>query len=182
MVEGIQAVARGADSQEYAQSPQTARADAARRTVPGAAQEAAAGLSSVELAQVAKLAVIDRHVRAHEQAHLAAAGPYAKGGPSYSYVRGPDGNLYAVAGEVALDCSPVQGDPEATIEKARVIQAAANAPADPSTQDRMVAAAAARMEQAARQELDQQRQEQLLRTAYGLPDVQPPGSLFSLAA
>jgi hypothetical protein len=46
----------------------------------------------------------------------------------------------------------------------------------------MVAAAAARMEQAARLELDQQRQEQLLRTAYGLPDVQPPGSLFSLAA
>ncbi len=96
-------------------------------------------------------------MKAHEEAHLAAAGPYATGGPSYTYAVGPDGQLYAVGGDVTLDTSPVANDPEATIEKARVIEAAANAPANPSTQDRMVAAAAAMMEAAAEREVAQQR-------------------------
>ena len=102
---------------------------------------------------VAQLAEIDRRVRAHEQAHLAAAGGYARGAPTYSYVTGPDGKLYAVGGEVSIDSSHVPGNPEATIEKARVVEAAASAPADPSSQDRQVAAAAAQMETNARLEL-----------------------------
>ena len=134
-----------------------------------------AQLSVVQLMQVAKLAATDRHVRAHEQAHLAAAGPYARGGPSYSYARGPDGQIYAVGGEVSLDTSPVEGDPEATLQKAKTIQAAANAPADPSSQDRQVAAAAAVMEQAAAQEI-------ALKRAYaGRPEAQR-GSLVDLQA
>jgi hypothetical protein len=134
-------------------------------------------LSAVQLAVVAQLAATDRHVRAHEQAHLAAAGPYATGGPSYNYTVGPDGMLYAVGGEVSLDVSPDPFDPQATIQKARVIEAAANAPADPSMQDRMVAAQAAQMEQAAEQELAAR--DQRAHPAYDPPDPIEPGRLFS---
>ena len=62
-------------------------------------------------------------------------------------------------GEVSIDTSPVEGDPEATIQKARQIQAAANAPAEPSSQDRSVAAKASQLEQAARLELIQEQRE-----------------------
>jgi len=41
--------------------------------------------------------------------------------------------------KVNIDTSEASGDPEATIQKARQIQAAANAPANPSAQDRAVA-------------------------------------------
>jgi len=64
--------------------------------------------------------------------------------PSYSYATGPDGKLYAVGGDVTLDDSPDPRGPEETIQKEQTIIAAANAPADPSMQDRMVAAQAAR--------------------------------------
>jgi hypothetical protein len=103
--------------------------------------------------QLLELSRVDQHVRSHEQAHLAAAGPYATGSPSFEFVYGPDGKGYAVAGEVGVDTSPVAGDPEATVEKARVVQAAANAPVDPSAQDRQVAASAAQMEQQALMEI-----------------------------
>ena len=117
-------------------------------------QEASLGqLDSAERQLVAKLKVIDQKVRSHEMAHLAAAGPYARGGPRYSYVEGPDGVSYAVGGEVPIDVSPEPGDPEATIRKAQAVRAAALAPADPSGQDRQVAAAATKMEAQARQEL-----------------------------
>lgn len=106
-----------------------------------------------EQAVVRKLQARDRAVRAHEQAHLSAAGGLARGGPTYTYQRGPDGHMYAVGGEVSLDTSPIPGDPAATLAKARQIQAAANAPADPSPQDRSVAAAAAQMAAAAALEL-----------------------------
>ncbi len=115
---------------------------------------AAAKASQQQQAVVSKLAQTDQHVRAHEQAHLAASGGYAKGGPSFTYTRGPDGQLYATAGEVNIDTTPVQGDPEATIRKAETIKAAAQAPSDPSTQDRMVAAQATQMEIQARRELN----------------------------
>lgn len=95
----------------------------------------------------------DAEVRRHEQQHLAAAGPYGKGSPHYDYETGPDGKRYAVAGQTKIDTTPVAGDPEATLAKARVLKRAALAPADPSTQDRRVAAEAARMEAQARKEL-----------------------------
>lgn len=121
---------------------------------------AAGGLTAEERAIVAKLQQTDRQVRAHEQAHLAAAGGLARG-VSFTYASGPDGQQYAVGGEVGIDTSEVSGDPEATIQKAQQIRAAASAPADPSGQDRAVAAQASSMEQAARLELaTQQREEQ----------------------
>jgi hypothetical protein len=98
-------------------------------------------LEETQLKELRELKARDREVRAHEQAHQAVGGQHA-GSVSYTYQRGPDGNQYAVGGEVSIDLSPVQGDPQATIEKMRTIRAAAMAPAEPSAQDRAVAAQA----------------------------------------
>ena len=111
----------------------------------------------IERQQIEQLAARDREVRAHERAHAAIAGQHG-GTPSYTYQRGPDGVSYAIGGEVPIDTSPIPGDPEATLRKAQQIQRAANAPADPSGQDRQVAAQAARLAQDARIELSQQQQ------------------------
>lgn len=95
--------------------------------------------------QLRKLKARDQVVRAHEAAHMAAGGALVRGGASYTYQQGPDGRRYAVGGEVSLDASAVPDDPQATILKAERIRAAALAPADPSGQDRAVAAQAAAM-------------------------------------
>ncbi len=108
-------------------------------------------LSDEQRIEVEELQKRDSEVRQHENAHVAAAGAYAQG-VSYQYQAGPDGQRYAVSGEVSIDTSPVNDNPDATIVKARTIRAAANAPVDPSAQDRQVAAAATRMEAAARAE------------------------------
>ncbi|MCM8525360.1 MAG: hypothetical protein NE327_02510, partial [Lentisphaeraceae bacterium] len=47
-----------------------------------------------------KLKERDREVRQHENAHLAAAGPHARGGPHYTFQNGNDGNAYAIGGHV----------------------------------------------------------------------------------
>ncbi len=104
------------------------------------------------------MATLDREVRNREQAHTAVGGQYA-GAPSYEYERGPDGVNYAVAGEVPISTSAINGDPERTIEKAQVVRRAALAPAEPSPQDRRVAAEASQLEANARvekAELEQQ--------------------------
>lgn len=130
------------------------------------------GLAEEQQRQVEKLAKRDREVRQHEQAHLAAAGGYAKGGPTFSYTRGPDGRQYATGGEVQIDVS-AEKTPEATIAKARAVQRAAQAPAEPSGADRAVAAAAVRMEAKARQDLARQRKEQA-KGSDGPPAVAAP--------
>jgi|SRR5581483_1943496 len=135
-------------------------------------------LDTQKLAKIAQLKATDRHVRAHEEAHLAVAGPYATGGPSYTFAIGPDGERYAVGGEVRLNTSPVPSDPEATIQKAKTIEAAANAPVDPSSQDRQVAADAARMEAAAEAQISaQQRKTQ---SAYLSGNAPAPAQLITL--
>lgn len=121
------------------------RAEAAGRERPGE-------LSRAEQEEVRELRARDREVRAHENAHKAAAGRHARGGPSYSYERGPDGRRYAVGGEVQIDTSAVPNDPDATILKMRQVRRAALAPAEPSPQDRKVASEASRTEAAARAE------------------------------
>jgi SprA-related family len=80
-------------------------------------------------------------LRAHEQAHAAAAGALG-GAPSFKFERGPDGRSYAVSGEVQIDVSAVSDDPEATIRKMQQVKRAALAPADPSGPDRAIAARA----------------------------------------
>ena len=120
---------------------------------------ASAGLTSKKLspeqeATVERLRVCDQAVRQHEQAHLAAAGGYARGGAHYSYTVGPDGKRYATGGEVSIDTSPA-ANPEATIQKMEAVKRAAMAPAQPSSQDRAVYAEASRAEMEARLEEQQ---------------------------
>jgi hypothetical protein len=95
----------------------------------------------------------DAEVRGHEKAHLRALGPYAASGINLTTRRGPDGQSFAVGGSVKVDTSPVPGDPEATIQKARSIIHAATAPGDPSAADMAVAANAYRMASKAAQEI-----------------------------
>lgn len=97
-------------------------------------------LSPDQLRMLAQLQARDREVRAHESAHKAVGGTLA-GGVSYSYQTGPDGRRYAVGGEVSIDMGGA-GDPRTTVERMRQVVAAALAPAQPSAQDRAVAAAA----------------------------------------
>ena len=103
--------------------------------------EVEAKLEQLDLKQIRELKSRDSEVRTHEQAHAAVGGQYA-GSPSYTYEKGPDGRNYAVGGEVQIDTSPVAGDPQATVEKMQQVRAAALAPAQPSGQDRKVAASA----------------------------------------
>ncbi len=120
----------------------------------GSSQETT--LSSEEQNQVADLKARDQEVRTHEMAHMMVGGSLVRKGASYQYQTGPDGQRYAVGGEVSIDSSAVSGDPSATIRKMQQVKRAALAPAEPSSQDRAVAAAAAKTEAAARQELMQQ--------------------------
>ncbi|MFT0533704.1 putative metalloprotease CJM1_0395 family protein [Castellaniella hirudinis] len=151
--------------------PQTAYLPAASHT-PGAGrnrvvqgteagrlrpQETAAGgpdreYTEEQLAQIQELKARDQAVRQHEAAHQAAGGALA-GSATFSYERGPDGQLYAVGGEVSIDMSTISGDPQATIDKMRTVIAAATAPSDPSSQDRAVAAQAMATMIQAQQEL-----------------------------
>lgn len=126
----------------------------------GQRQSSLAGkeLSPEDGKRIEELKKRDAEVRRHEQAHKAAAGQHAKGGPKFEYEQGPDGKQYAVGGEVQIDTSEVPNDPKATIQKAEQIKKAALAPQEPSAQDRKVAAEADRMEAKARQELTKQRQ------------------------
>lgn len=113
-------------------------------------------LTAEQRQQMQRLRQADQQVRQHEAAHQAAGGQHVQGSPSYQYKTGPDGKQYAVGGEVRIDTSSVAGDPEATIRKMQQIRRAALAPAQPSAQDRTVAAKAAQIEQHARAELRSQ--------------------------
>lgn len=133
-------------------------------------------LTPEEQRKLQELRQRDTEVRNHEQAHVAAGGQYVTRAPTYDYEIGPDGRRYAVGGEVNIDVSKVPDDPEATIEKAQVVQRAALAPVDPSPQDRQVASDAAVMERDARAELREQRMEEMRETMASSPDTaeQPP--------
>lgn len=111
----------------------------------------AATLAPEQMKELQELKARDREVRAHEMAHLAAAGGLATSGATFTYQRGPDGASYAIGGEVKIDTSS-GNNPEDTIRRAQIIRAAALAPAEPSGQDRAVAAKAAQMEAEARAE------------------------------
>lgn len=139
-----QGAATTEDSQEpQPDSPTDSQDDSQARTTAGVQERAPDGrpLSAREIDLLRQLRQADSDVRAHEQAHLAAAGGYATGGASFTYRQGPDGKRYAVAGEVPIDISK-ESAPEATINKMRVVRRAALAPRDPSPQDQKVAAQA----------------------------------------
>ena len=120
-------------------------------------------LDKIELVEqqreIQVLAARDREARAHEQAHAAVGGVYA-GHPQYQFTQGPNGVRYAHSGHVKINVAPVADDPQATLEKMQTVARAALAPAEPSAQDRSVAAKANRQAAQARAELAQQTQEQ----------------------
>ncbi len=110
-------------------------------------------LTEAELRLLTELKQTDTAVRRHEMAHVASGGQYITSGAQFTYKRGPDGNNYAVGGEVGIDTSPIPGDPQATIQKMRQIKNAALAPANPSAQDLKVASKAASLSSQALSEL-----------------------------
>ena len=141
-------------------------------------------LTAEQRQQMQKLRQADQQVRQHEAAHQAAGGQYVQGSPSYQYKTGPDGKQYAVGGEVRIDTSAVPGDPEAIIRKMQQIRRAALAPAQPSAQDRAVAAKAAQIEQRARAELHRQRDQNMAPSAtpqlgHNAPDPSHPSGVGS---
>lgn len=122
----------------------------------GAARDSSSQKTSgADAETIRQLAETDRKVRAHEAAHMAAAGGLAVGGASFGYTRGPDGKQYAVSGEVSISVRKGE-DAAATLRIAEQIRRAALAPADPSGQDRSVAAQADAMASQARLDMRQE--------------------------
>ena len=118
--------------------------------------------------QVRELKQIQSEVIAHEAAHQAAAGELG-GGVSYTYTQGPDGQKYITGGEVPIRFKE-GSTPEETLRNMQKVQAAANAPADPSGQDMRVAAKAAALASKARSEIAQENESEHTETvAKGTP-------------
>lgn len=110
-------------------------------------------LTDEEKKQVEELKQRDQEVRQHEAAHQSAAGDLAVGGPHYTYETGPDGKQYATGGEVKIAVG--SGDtPEEKLKNAQQAARAALAPAEPSGQDRAVAAEAQQTAMEAQQEMN----------------------------
>lgn len=140
-----------ADASQTTTDPTTPTTDATT------AEEASQQQS--EKLEVAELEATDREVRAHEAAHLAAAGGLATGGASFTYETGPDGQRYAVAGEVGISISS-GSTPEETLRNAEQVRRAALSPADPSAQDLKVAAMASQMAATARIQIAEERMQE----------------------
>jgi hypothetical protein len=146
------------DTGSSAETSRTLLALAKQQSSKNASQNANGQLTPEQQEQIDQLKARDAEVRAHEQAHLTAAGSYATSGAHYYYQKGPDGRSYAIGGEVSIDVSPVPNDPEATMRKMDVVQQAALAPSDPSDQDLKVARAAAQTRLQAATETQTQQQ------------------------
>lgn len=137
-----------------AESGTADKAEGATRDRTVAAETSPNGepLSESEQRQVEQFKARDQEVKIHEEAHVAAAGALFRGGPNYTYTKGPDGVRYRTGGSVQIDTSEGR-TPEETIAKAQQIVRAALAPAEPSSTDRAVAAKARAQEADARAEL-----------------------------
>ena len=159
--EGVQLIggSEGSDSNADNENPIDDQTFTGLPEAPAAQKSPSGGLTTDELAVVKSLSSRDQEVRTHEQQHQSVGGQHA-GSASFSFQTGPDGVQYAVGGEVSIDVSAVPGDPRATIDKMRTVQAAALAPAEPSSQDRSVAAAASRLILQAQSDLAAQHSEE----------------------
>jgi len=137
---------------------QASASEKAAEKAPASAEKTASEATRTEAEdpqvqqQVSRLKQIEEKVKAHEAAHKAVGGSLASSA-SYSYTQGPDGRNYITGGEVQIDMSGGR-TPKETIAKMQQVIRAALAPADPSGQDRAVAAqAATQMAQAQQQKL-----------------------------
>ena len=136
-------------------------------------------LTKSEKEQIKELEKSDKTVKAHEQAHLAAAVGLTTGGAKYSYQTGPDGKRYAIGGSVPIKV-PKGKTPEETIKLNEQAKRAALAPAEPSSKDRQVANKAERNIAKAQKKLAEDAQEKMAEnmnssdSAVQTPKPKPP--------
>lgn len=116
-------------------------------------------LSPQEQKMLTELKTRDAEVRQHEAAHKAGGAP--TGAASYTYQKGPDGQMYAIGGEVSVSMKS-GSTPEETIANAQAVIASAMAPANPSPQDHAVASSARVMMMKAEQEKAKERYEEAM--------------------
>lgn len=133
---GAENLADEANEQSSDDTTETTQGQESARSAQQSSAEA-----SAEKQIIRNLESRDKEVRNHERAHAAVGGVFT-GAPSYAFEVGPNGKKYAVDGEVSVDVTPIAGDPKETIAKMKKVQAAALAPANPSSQDIRVAASA----------------------------------------
>ena len=112
-------------------------------------------LTDEEKAKVEELKARDNEVRVHEQQHKAAGGQYASQ-PSYTKETGTYGREYIVDGKVDISISE-ESTPEKTVAKMKQVYSAALAPAEPSAQDRKVAAEAKSKQHEAEMKISKER-------------------------
>lgn len=143
----ISAEARSIQTRQAEKTPTDENTSSSNRSMQNGAK-----LPPDEQLEITKLQRRDAEVRAHEQAHLSAAGQHAAGGMSFTYEVGPNGKRYATGGEVPIDLSR-ESTPEETIAKMQQVAKAALAPANPSAADRNIAARAHSIAAEARREL-----------------------------
>jgi len=129
---------------------------------------------------VAQLKARDQEVRSHEMAHKVVGGKYVDG-VSLEYTKGPDGVNYAKSGEVKFSVSS-SSNPEMTLQKMQQIKQAALAPANPSNQDRSVAATANQLEikayaEIAKMELEEETTQSEAKDEYRKDNSQNIGNL-----
>ena len=93
---------------------------------------------SEDSAALAELRRADAGVRNHEGLHFRAAGGIASGLPEYDFVKGPDGQYYAVGGQVDVQTTSTS-DPEKARRDANTFAHAATASSDASAQDNQAA-------------------------------------------
>ena len=124
-------------------------------------------LSRAEEAQLDKLEQRDAQVKAHEQAHVMAAGGQA-GMPSYTYQTGPDGRRYAIGGAVNISIIS-NGDDQASLSQARTAERAALVNGEASSADMNTAQTAREVEARVRAHAIEQYQRQ--QGQFGVPGL-----------
>ena len=148
----------GSGSSKRGEGPSLYGADARLRSAGEASLSEAAGpvgadgsrISSEDREMLRKLEDRDAKVRAHETAHVMAAGGQA-GPVNYVYQNGPDGRGYAVGGSVNISIIS-SGGGEESVRQAETASRAALAAGEASLQDNLTAAKASELAARARRD------------------------------
>jgi|GEM_PF-1114383 len=109
-------------------------------------------LSESEKKALDELKKRDKEVKNHEAAHTGNPELQTIGTPSYSYVLGPDGKMYAVGGEVTISTGRIS-DPQDALRKAAALKKASLSSDNPSSADLAAASSASQMETEALQQI-----------------------------
>jgi len=99
----------------------------------------------------------DTEVQKHELDHWHEAGEFAASGPQYETTTASNGRSFITGGKVMVNIGEIADDPEKTIAKMKRIESSSLKPAEPSDQDRRVAAQASQKRQKAEVELTEKR-------------------------